>query len=126
MTEKEGNIDLSKAPIGSVLELRNREKMVLTGYVYAEVRYPAESRENGCRTAWTTKGYYLDSGTPSDWDVVKVWTVLRTVHPIDMTDVAAKAWSTLYPDRRPWSQLEQSTRDEWTRMCQCIHDVLTK
>jgi hypothetical protein len=30
-------------------------------------------------------------------------------------DIAAAVWEELYPDRRPWSDLEPETKAEWTR-----------
>lgn len=29
--------------------------------------------------------------------------------------IAAAIWKATYPERRPWNELEQSTREEWIR-----------
>jgi hypothetical protein len=34
--------------------------------------------------------------------------------------IAQKVWETLYPDRRPWSQLAPDTQAEWEQMVQVV------
>lgn len=36
---------------------------------------------------------------------------------------AEQVWNKLYPERRPWGQLEESTREEWRRFTQVAIDV---
>lgn len=32
-------------------------------------------------------------------------------------ELAKRVWRSVYPDRRPWDDLDQSTQDEWKRFC---------
>lgn len=34
-----------------------------------------------------------------------------------MEELAKRVWHGVYPDRRPWGQLDESTKDEWIRFC---------
>lgn len=37
---------------------------------------------------------------------------------------AEKIWTLVYPDRRPWNQLEQGTRDEWIKFTKAARAVI--
>jgi hypothetical protein len=41
-----------------------------------------------------------------------------------MNPLASKVWHRLYPDRRPWQQLDPSTQAEWSRMVDVVAEVI--
>lgn len=43
-----------------------------------------------------------------------------------MEQYAKQIWETAYPDRRPWDQLEEDTRKEWTRVFKVADAVEVK
>ena len=40
-----------------------------------------------------------------------------------MNELAATVWEKLYPDRRPWAQLESSTQAEWSRFVDVVQSL---
>ena len=53
----------------------------------------------------------------------------ETCKPMDQENrletAASLIWARVYPDRRKWHELEQSTRDEWIRFTAVAKSVLT-
>ena len=43
------------------------------------------------------------------------WSVHLQADTSMTTEPAGKVWERLYPDRRKWEQLDESTKEEWRR-----------
>lgn len=39
-------------------------------------------------------------------------------------EVACLTWNTMYPDRRPFKELEESTKVEWEKFISIVRDIL--
>jgi hypothetical protein len=48
-------------------------------------------------------------------DIVALILQLQQSLPEATDETAGRVWEALYPDRRPWAQLEESTRRDWVR-----------
>jgi HEPN domain-containing protein len=43
-----------------------------------------------------------------------------------LESLAKNIWSQVYPERRKWNELEQSTKDEWIRFTKVAKKVISR
>jgi hypothetical protein len=48
----------------------------------------------------------------------------ETNNDCDLKRMAERIWTKVYPERRKWNELEQSTKDEWIRFTKVAREVL--
>ena len=52
--------------------------------------------------------------------------IIATAAQTLLTQLAKRLWTRLYPERRPWEQLDTTTQSEWIRILKEGFDILTQ